>query len=67
MTDQESVFDDEEKDPWADYESGPPLCRCWGQLGDCDNKCASCGHTCNDHYVDTECNVEGCNCPGWKS
>lgn len=68
MMAEETVFDgdgDEEKDPWADYESGP-FCRCWGELGFCENTCKRCGHFCKLHFPES-CEVEGCDCPAWES
>ncbi len=43
-----------------EYQSGP-FCRHWGILGDCDENCAKCGHSCNRHdRDDNEC--DECEC-----
>lgn len=62
MSDDEDSGDDD----WGGYESGP-FCRHWGSLGDCDELCARCGHSCNVHHDDDECGHEDCTCPGWDS
>lgn len=49
---------------WQDYETGP-FCRHWGSLGDCDDTCARCGHTCNLHLDGEPCDEPGCECPEW--
>lgn len=54
----------EEEIDWTDYESGP-FCRHSSQLGDCDELCAACGHTCSEHWSDG-CDHEGCLCMAWK-
>lgn len=65
MSDEPEPSDD---DDWSDYDSGP-FCRHYSQLGDCDDICGACGHSCNMHDGGNDgngCDENGCTCPGWK-
>ena len=49
-----------------DYDTGP-FCRHWRDPGDCEDKCAACGHRCADHrFGDGETSCYVCECEEWK-
>lgn len=54
------------EDDDSEWPDSGPFCRHWSEVGDCDEKCARCGHTCSDHGSlgdDSRCRV--CDCPAW--
>lgn len=61
----EDLVVEEIEDNETDFGSGP-FCRHWSELGDCDETCSECGHSCNEHYSNNSCFSDGCTCTGWK-
>lgn len=57
-------IDEEEEEPG--YESGP-FCKHYGQVGECEEVCALCGHQCRNHDPSEpyDCDVDGCTCEGF--
>ena len=63
MSDEDHEDLDSDDEDYEDFDSGP-FCRHWVPAGDnCEEKCATCGHTCSEHdRSDGECLVDGCDC-----
>lgn len=60
------MTDNDYDEDWEDYDSGP-FCMHWGELGDCDDLCSNCNHTCNEHVHGHDyCEVDDCNCEKQK-
>lgn len=56
-----------DEDSWEGYDTGP-FCRHWAPPGDCEEKCATCGHKCGEHgdgSEDEPCDHDACACERW--
>ena len=51
-----------------EYPDSGPFCRHWSQIGECDEACETCGHSCYAHSWHSKadhCDEEGCACEKW--
>jgi hypothetical protein len=53
--------EEESDEDYVDRDSGP-YCQHWAEVGDCEETCATCGHSCAAHWDGDECQRDGCTC-----